>query len=82
MAGRRPAPRRRRPGARHPPGPTAHEHADLRFFLSTRHPEAARPERPGAELRWLSVPEALELATEANVRETIRRAARLFPVVR
>jgi 8-oxo-dGTP pyrophosphatase MutT (NUDIX family) len=60
----------------------AHEHADLRFFLSTRQPDAARPERPGAELRWLSVPEALELATEANVRETIRRASRLLPGAR
>jgi 8-oxo-dGTP pyrophosphatase MutT (NUDIX family) len=57
----------------------AHEHADLRFFLSTGQPDAARPERPGADLRWLSVPAALELAAEANVRETIRRAAGLFP---
>jgi 8-oxo-dGTP pyrophosphatase MutT (NUDIX family) len=56
----------------------AHEHADLRFFLATDRPEAARPEQPTAELRWLDVPSALDLTSEENVRETIRRAAKLF----
>lgn len=56
----------------------AHEHADLRFVLKTQHPERARPERPTAELRWLSTADALELTSEENVRETIRRARRLL----
>jgi 8-oxo-dGTP pyrophosphatase MutT (NUDIX family) len=37
----------------------AHEHADLRFVLATRHPDAARPERRTAKLRWLSIEDAL-----------------------
>jgi 8-oxo-dGTP pyrophosphatase MutT (NUDIX family) len=53
----------------------AHEHGDLRFVLATEQPEAARPERPTDSLRWLSIPDALELTSEENVRETIRRAA-------
>ncbi|MEJ3750023.1 NUDIX domain-containing protein [Actinomycetes bacterium KLBMP 9797] len=58
------------PAGAHEP---AHEHADLRYALATAHPEAARPERPDAPLRWMSVPEAGELTTEPNVRETLRR---------
>lgn len=57
----------------------AHEHADLRFFLATRAPDAVVPERPGAPLRWLSFPESYELTTEANLRETLNRAERLLP---
>ena len=56
----------------------AHEHADLRFVLATQRPDAARPERPTATLRWLSIGAALDLTTEENVRETIRRASRLL----
>jgi 8-oxo-dGTP pyrophosphatase MutT (NUDIX family) len=56
----------------------AHEHADLRFVLATRRPDVAHPERPTAPLRWLSIDEALELAAEENVRETIRRVGRLL----
>ena len=56
----------------------AHEHADLRFFLSTEHPDEIRPERPAASLRWLDITDALEQTTEENVRETIRRAADLM----
>ncbi len=59
----------------------AHEHADLRFVVATHRPDAARPEHATAELRWLSVDEALELTAEENVRETIRRAGRLMAVV-
>jgi 8-oxo-dGTP pyrophosphatase MutT (NUDIX family) len=55
----------------------AHEHADLRFILATRDPDAARPERPDAPLRWLSFPEARELTAEDNLRETLARAERL-----
>ena len=53
----------------------AHEHADLRFFLATNHPDRAVPEKPTAALRWLSTDEAAELTTEANVRDTIHRVA-------
>ncbi len=55
----------------------AHEHADLRFILATQDPDAARPERPDAPLRWLSFPEARELTAEDNLRETLARAERL-----
>jgi 8-oxo-dGTP pyrophosphatase MutT (NUDIX family) len=58
----------------------AHEHADLRFILATGEPDAARPERPGAPLRWLSFREALELTGEDNLRETLARAERLVAV--
>jgi hypothetical protein len=56
----------------------AHEHADLRFALATRRPDTARPERPTATLRWLSISDALHLTSEDNVRETIRPADRLL----
>jgi 8-oxo-dGTP pyrophosphatase MutT (NUDIX family) len=53
----------------------AHEHADLRFLLTTADPESARPERPAAPLRWLTIPDALKATSEENLRETLRRAA-------
>ncbi|GGK67073.1 hypothetical protein Sme01_09900 [Sphaerisporangium melleum] len=56
----------------------AHDHADLRFVLATATPEAARPEKPAAALRWLSFPEAREATTEENLRETLGRAERLL----
>jgi 8-oxo-dGTP pyrophosphatase MutT (NUDIX family) len=54
----------------------AHVHADVRFFLATDDPDAARPEKPDAPVRWVSIADALALTTQDNVRETIRRAAR------
>jgi 8-oxo-dGTP pyrophosphatase MutT (NUDIX family) len=57
----------------------AHEHADVRFVLATRTPDAVVPEEPDAPLRWLTLPEARELITEANLRETLNRAERLLP---
>jgi 8-oxo-dGTP pyrophosphatase MutT (NUDIX family) len=57
----------------------AHEHADVRFFLATRTPDAMVAERPDAPLRWLTLPEALELTTETNLAETLNRAGRLLP---
>jgi 8-oxo-dGTP pyrophosphatase MutT (NUDIX family) len=57
----------------------AHEHADVRFVLATGTPEAARPEKPDAPLRWLTVGEALELAGQSNLRETIARVGELLP---
>lgn len=56
----------------------AHHHADLRFILATRTPDAARAENPDAPLRWLSPDEARQATTEANFRETISRAQRLL----
>jgi len=54
----------------------AHEHADVRFVLATGTPDAARPESPGAPLRWLSPREAREATSEANLRETLSRVQR------
>jgi 8-oxo-dGTP pyrophosphatase MutT (NUDIX family) len=56
----------------------AHEHADLRFVLATADPAAARPEQPGAPLRWLTLAQAHEATTETNVRETLSRAGSLL----
>ncbi len=56
----------------------AHQHADLRFVLATRDPDAARPENPDAPLRWLSPRDAHRATSEANLRETISRAERLL----
>jgi 8-oxo-dGTP pyrophosphatase MutT (NUDIX family) len=56
----------------------AHEHADLRFVLATGAPERARPEKPDAALRWLSVPEARSLTTEPNLHEFLSRVAELL----
>jgi 8-oxo-dGTP pyrophosphatase MutT (NUDIX family) len=56
----------------------AHEHADLRFVLATADPDAARPEKPDAPLRWLTLPNAHETTTEINVRETLSRAGTLL----
>ena len=58
-------------------GEPAHEHADLRFVLATRTPEAARPENPDAPLRWLTAEQAREFTAEANLRETLDRVAAL-----
>jgi 8-oxo-dGTP pyrophosphatase MutT (NUDIX family) len=57
-------------------GEPAHEHADVRYFLATDDPGAARPESPEAELRWLTVDEALALVGSNNVRHTLDRLAK------
>lgn len=56
----------------------AHQHADVRYLLATESPEAARPEKPDAPLRWLTLPEAQAATSEANLRETLSRAAALL----
>jgi 8-oxo-dGTP pyrophosphatase MutT (NUDIX family) len=56
----------------------AHEHADLRFVLATGEPGAARAEAPDAPLRWLPARDALEVTSEANLRETLSRVERLL----
>lgn len=58
-------------------GEPAHEHADLRFVLATSSPKAIRAENPDAPLRWLTTAEAASLTSEANLRETLSRLARL-----
>jgi 8-oxo-dGTP pyrophosphatase MutT (NUDIX family) len=55
----------------------AHEHADLRFVLATTTPDAVRPEKPCAPLRWLTPSQAHEI-TEGNVRVTLARAEGLL----
>jgi 8-oxo-dGTP pyrophosphatase MutT (NUDIX family) len=60
-------------------GEPAHEHADLRYFMATRTPDAARPEHENAALRWLSLAEARALISEANLLETLDRLERLLP---
>jgi 8-oxo-dGTP pyrophosphatase MutT (NUDIX family) len=59
-------------------GEPAHEHADLRYFLATPNPDAARPETPDAPLRWLAVDEARALTVAGNLRHTLDRAAVLL----
>jgi 8-oxo-dGTP pyrophosphatase MutT (NUDIX family) len=56
----------------------AHHHADLRFVLATRTPDAARPENPDAPLRWLSLPEACQATSNDNLRDTLSRVERLL----
>lgn len=56
----------------------AHEHADLRFVLATEEPEAARPEKADAPLRWLTLAAAGDATVEANVREALSRVADLL----
>ncbi|MFJ2115347.1 MULTISPECIES: NUDIX hydrolase [unclassified Streptomyces] len=59
-------------------GEPAHEHADLRFVLATAAPDAARPERPDAPLRWMTPAGAAGATAEANVREALRRVGELM----
>jgi 8-oxo-dGTP pyrophosphatase MutT (NUDIX family) len=54
-------------------GEPAHEHADLRYFMATETPEKVRPENENAPLRWLSLAEAREATSEANLLETMAR---------
>jgi 8-oxo-dGTP pyrophosphatase MutT (NUDIX family) len=54
-------------------GEPAHQHADLRYFLATGNPQAARPENPDARLRWLSVDEARALTGTNNLTRTLDR---------
>jgi 8-oxo-dGTP pyrophosphatase MutT (NUDIX family) len=51
----------------------AHEHADIRFMLATAFPDIARPEKPGAVLRWLTIQDAHQATNEDNLRESLSR---------
>jgi 8-oxo-dGTP pyrophosphatase MutT (NUDIX family) len=55
-----------------------HEHADLRYFLATAHPDAIRPEDDRSPLRWLTVDQARELVGGNNLRHTLDRVDALF----
>ena len=59
-------------------GEPAHQHADLRYFMATQTPEAARAENDPAPLRWLSLTEAYDATSEVNLRETLARLERLM----
>ena len=59
-------------------GEPAHEHADLRFFMATRTPDAVRPENEHAPLRWLSLAEARALISQDNLLETLARLERFL----
>ena len=57
----------------------AHEHADLRYVLTTAQPERARPEKPDAPVKWLPLDEAIDAVTTDNLRETLRRVRDRLP---
>jgi 8-oxo-dGTP pyrophosphatase MutT (NUDIX family) len=59
-------------------GEPAHEHADVRFFMATENPQAVRPENPDAPLRWLTLTEASDTTSEANLREALTRVQPLL----
>jgi 8-oxo-dGTP pyrophosphatase MutT (NUDIX family) len=59
-------------------GEPAHEHADLRYFMATHTPQAARAENENAPLRWLSLPEAYQATSEVNLRESLARLERFL----
>lgn len=59
-------------------GEPAHEHADVRYCLATRTPDTARPETSGADIEWLSLDDALERATDENLRVGLRRVRALM----
>lgn len=59
-------------------GEPAHEHADLRFVLTSATPDAAAPESPDAALRWLDVADALRGASQPNLAESLERLQQLF----
>lgn len=62
-------------------GEPAHEHADLRYFMATRTPDAARAENEHAPLRWLSLAEAHQATSEVNLRESLARLEHLLQPV-
>jgi 8-oxo-dGTP pyrophosphatase MutT (NUDIX family) len=63
------------PAAKHEP---PHEHADIRYLMSTGIPDAVVPESPSAPLRWLLLSDAPAATNADNLRETLRRVALTF----
>jgi 8-oxo-dGTP pyrophosphatase MutT (NUDIX family) len=54
-------------------GEPAHQHADLRYLLSTARPDQAVAESEAAGLAWLGVDAALSRVAEENLRVCLRR---------
>ena len=61
-------------------GEPAHQHADVRFFMTTQAPDAIRAESAHAPLRWLTLAGARDLTSEPNLRETLARLERLLRI--
>jgi 8-oxo-dGTP pyrophosphatase MutT (NUDIX family) len=59
-------------------GEPAHQHADVRYVLSTATPDMATPETPTARLAWLDIQQALATVAEDNLRVCLGRIAELF----
>jgi 8-oxo-dGTP pyrophosphatase MutT (NUDIX family) len=59
-------------------GEPRHEHADFRYLLATSAPDEAMPESASAQLRWLTIDEALAEVAEHNLRESLARVADLL----
>ena len=59
-------------------GEPAHQHADIRYIMTTRTPDEVRAEDEDAPLRWLSLTAAYEATSEPNLRETMARLERLL----
>jgi 8-oxo-dGTP pyrophosphatase MutT (NUDIX family) len=55
-----------------------HEHADLRYVLATRGPDAISPENEQSPLRWLTLDQARALVGGNNLRHTLDRTESLF----
>lgn len=54
-----------------------HQHADIRYLLTTRSPGSTRPETPTAVLRWVGLHEAAS-EVSGNLAETLRRVEALL----
>ncbi len=54
-------------------GEPAHEHADLRYLMATKSPDAISAESPDAPLRWLTIGEARDLIGSNNLQVTLDR---------
>ena len=48
--------------------------------MATETPDAIRPENEHAALRWLTLPEARNLTSEPNLKETLDRIEPLLTV--
>jgi 8-oxo-dGTP pyrophosphatase MutT (NUDIX family) len=59
-------------------GEAAHHHADVRYLFATAKPEAAVTESEGAEIRWLSLDDAMELVEESNLEVLLTRTGTLL----
>jgi 8-oxo-dGTP pyrophosphatase MutT (NUDIX family) len=58
-------------------GEPAHEHADIRYLLTTSRPECAAPESAKAVLRWVTLAEAMSCVGEDNLGVCLARIRQL-----